>query len=62
MRNWGVSRHRLVPPMRESALWGWLGPIAVAIFGGVLRFTDLGRPHAVVFDETYYVKDAYALL
>ncbi|MFI6712127.1 dolichyl-phosphate-mannose--protein mannosyltransferase [Nonomuraea sp. NPDC050478] len=48
--------------MRGSALWGWLGPLLVAIFGGVLRFTGLGRPHAVVFDETYYAKDAYALL
>ncbi|MFC5816984.1 dolichyl-phosphate-mannose--protein mannosyltransferase [Nonomuraea harbinensis] len=48
--------------MRGSALWGWLGPVLVAIFGGVLRFTGLGRPHAVVFDETYYAKDAYALL
>ncbi|MFD2348771.1 phospholipid carrier-dependent glycosyltransferase [Nonomuraea ferruginea] len=39
-----------------------MGPVLVAIFGGVLRFTGLGRPHAVVFDETYYAKDAYALL
>jgi dolichyl-phosphate-mannose--protein O-mannosyl transferase len=27
-----------------------------------LRFTNLGRPDAVVFDETYYAKDALALL
>lgn len=27
-----------------------------------LRFWHLGTPHAVVFDETYYVKDAWALL
>ncbi|MFF2141801.1 dolichyl-phosphate-mannose--protein mannosyltransferase [Kitasatospora sp. NPDC058190] len=40
---------------------GWLGPIAVAVFAGLLRFTDLGQPHAIIFDETYYAKDAYAL-
>ncbi|MEU9077124.1 phospholipid carrier-dependent glycosyltransferase [Kitasatospora sp. NPDC048538] len=40
---------------------GWLGPLAVALFAGVLRFTNLGQPHAIIFDETYYAKDAYAL-
>ncbi|MFJ6212615.1 phospholipid carrier-dependent glycosyltransferase [Streptomyces sp. NPDC092296] len=54
-----------IPP----ALWlwlcrwaGWLGPIAVAVFAGVLRFVHLGSPNAVVFDETYYAKDAWSLL
>ncbi|MFI9270667.1 dolichyl-phosphate-mannose--protein mannosyltransferase [Kitasatospora sp. NPDC052896] len=40
---------------------GWLGPLAVAVFGGVLRFTNLGSPNAIIFDETYYAKDSYAL-
>ncbi|MEW9533146.1 dolichyl-phosphate-mannose--protein mannosyltransferase [Microbispora sp. NPDC049125] len=53
-------RDRLVPPLPGSAMWGWLGPIAVAVFGAVLRFTKLGTPHSVVFDETYYAKDAWA--
>ncbi len=51
-----------------DALWswlcrwsGWLGPVAVAAFAGVLRFVNLGGPHALIFDETYYAKDAYAL-
>ncbi|MEU4406501.1 phospholipid carrier-dependent glycosyltransferase [Streptosporangium sp. NPDC023963] len=48
--------------MQGSVAWGWLGPILVAAFGGVLRLVDLGRPHAVVFDETYYAKDAWALI
>ncbi|MBB5821023.1 dolichyl-phosphate-mannose--protein O-mannosyl transferase [Streptosporangium becharense] len=55
-------RDRLVPPMPGSVLWGWLGPLLVAVFGGVLRFVNLGRPHAVMFDETYYAKDAFSLL
>lgn len=41
---------------------GWLGPIAVALFAGVLRFHNLGSPNAVIFDETYYAKDAWSLL
>ncbi|MEV0380605.1 phospholipid carrier-dependent glycosyltransferase [Nonomuraea sp. NPDC050643] len=62
MSNWGAPARRLVPPMQDSPLVGWSGPIAIAIFGGLLRFVRLGEPKAVVFDETYYVKDAYSLL
>ncbi|MFE9425174.1 dolichyl-phosphate-mannose--protein mannosyltransferase [Kitasatospora sp. NPDC006697] len=40
---------------------GWLGPLAVALFGGLLRFWKLGSPGGIIFDETYYAKDAYAL-
>ncbi|SEG99169.1 Dolichyl-phosphate-mannose-protein mannosyltransferase [Nonomuraea solani] len=57
-----MSAGRLVPPMQGTALLGWSGPLAVALFGGILRFVRLGEPKAVVFDETYYVKDAYSLL
>ncbi|MEV5329807.1 phospholipid carrier-dependent glycosyltransferase [Nonomuraea sp. NPDC052634] len=55
-------RDRLVPPMRGSVLWGWIGPLLVTLFGGILRFMQLGHPNAVVFDETYYMKDAYSLI
>ncbi|MFJ8044483.1 dolichyl-phosphate-mannose--protein mannosyltransferase [Kitasatospora sp. NPDC096147] len=51
-----------------DALWswlcrwsGWLGPIAVAVFAGVLRFSGLDTPRSLIFDETYYAKDAYSL-
>ncbi|GAA2743362.1 dolichyl-phosphate-mannose--protein mannosyltransferase [Kitasatospora cinereorecta] len=40
---------------------GWIGPVLVAVFAGVLRFANLGNPNALIFDETYYAKDAYAL-
>jgi dolichyl-phosphate-mannose--protein O-mannosyl transferase len=40
---------------------GWLGPLLVALFGGLLRFWHLGSPNGIIFDETYYAKDAYAL-
>nr|WP_055508036.1 phospholipid carrier-dependent glycosyltransferase [Nonomuraea pusilla] len=55
-------RDRMIPPMRGSVLWGWVGPLLVTVLGGVLRFMNLGHPKAVVFDETYYMKDAYSLI
>ena len=53
---------RLFSPLPSSGLRGWFGPILVTIFGGVLRFVNLGQPHALIFDETYYPKDALSLL
>jgi dolichyl-phosphate-mannose-protein mannosyltransferase len=45
------------------ARWSaWGGPILIALLAGLLRFWHLGSPHAVIFDETYYAKDAWALL
>src|SRR4051794_13610831 len=47
-----------MPP--GGPLWGWLGPLLVALFGGFLRFFRLGEPNRIVFDETYYAKDAFS--
>ena len=55
-------RLRLLGTGPTDRLWGWLGPGLIALVGGVLRFWNLDRPHALVFDETYYVKQAYSLL
>src|SRR5258705_941978 len=55
-------RDRLVPPMPPASWWAWAGPLLVTVFGGFLRFYRLGIPHAVVFDETYYVPDAWSIL
>jgi dolichyl-phosphate-mannose--protein O-mannosyl transferase len=33
----------------------------ILALGAILRFVNLGYPHKLVFDETYYVKDAYTL-
>ncbi|WP_461030949.1 phospholipid carrier-dependent glycosyltransferase, partial [Streptomyces sparsus] len=46
----------------EPRWTGWGGPLLVALFAGLLRFWQLGTPHAVIFDETYYAKDAWSLL
>uniref|UniRef100_UPI0038D4B445 phospholipid carrier-dependent glycosyltransferase n=1 Tax=Streptomyces shenzhenensis TaxID=943815 RepID=UPI0038D4B445 len=40
----------------------WLGPLLVTALAGALRFWRIGRPRDLVFDETYYAKDAWALL
>lgn len=40
----------------------WAGPVLVALVAGVLRFVHLGSPKAVIFDETYYAKDAWATI
>jgi dolichyl-phosphate-mannose--protein O-mannosyl transferase len=65
-----LSSRRRPPPLREwlapaipgSPLLSWLGPLLVTALAGYLRFDRLGSPKAVVFDETYYAKDALALL
>jgi dolichyl-phosphate-mannose-protein mannosyltransferase len=38
-----------------------LGPIAVIVLAAALRLWNLGSPHSLVFDETFYVKDAWSL-
>jgi dolichyl-phosphate-mannose-protein mannosyltransferase len=53
---------RLVPSFGVPSVWDWGGPLLVTVFGGFLRFWRLGTPRAVVFDETYYVPDAYSIL
>ncbi|HYN75618.1 MAG TPA: phospholipid carrier-dependent glycosyltransferase [Candidatus Limnocylindria bacterium] len=58
----GDLRARLSPPMPDDGWWGWVGPLAVTLLALVLRLVHLGRPHAIVVDETYYVKDALGLL
>ncbi|MBO3745405.1 phospholipid carrier-dependent glycosyltransferase [Streptosporangiaceae bacterium NEAU-GS5] len=55
-------RPRLVPPLPANALWGWAGPLAVTLFAAFLRLVQLSQPHAVVFDEEWYAKDAWSLL
>ncbi|MFF3067202.1 dolichyl-phosphate-mannose--protein mannosyltransferase [Kitasatospora sp. NPDC057936] len=57
-----APRGPLVAAADRAAWFGWLGPIGVALFAGLLRFWNLGYPNAFVFDETYYPKDAWSLL
>ncbi|MGW0884465.1 dolichyl-phosphate-mannose--protein mannosyltransferase [Streptomyces sp. NPDC002671] len=54
-----------VPPAlggRFTRWSGWGGPLLVTLMAGLMRFYNLGSPRAVIFDETYYAKDAWALV
>ncbi len=53
-------RVRLASEPRLRRLYGWLVPLLVTLLAAVLRLWNLGHPHALVFDETYYVKDAWS--
>ncbi|WP_104042954.1 dolichyl-phosphate-mannose--protein mannosyltransferase [Arthrobacter sp. ZGTC412] len=55
-----VQSWRDYPP--SLRLWFLLVPVLTAAAGAVLRFVRLETPHKLVFDETYYVKDAYSYL
>ena len=55
-------RARLMTPMPDDGLWGWIGPLLVTLFAGFMRFNRLSVPNAVIFDETYYAKDAWSIL
>jgi dolichyl-phosphate-mannose-protein mannosyltransferase len=55
-------RARLMSPMPDDRRWGWIGPLLVTAFAAFTRFNRLSIPHAVVFDETYYAKDAWSIL
>jgi dolichyl-phosphate-mannose--protein O-mannosyl transferase len=57
-----VLRSRLASPMPRDGIWGWIGPLAITAFGGFLRLNRLAVPRAIMFDETYYAKDAWSIL
>lgn len=50
---------RLMSTPARERLWRWGGPIAVTLLAAVLRLVNLGHPHSLVFDETFYVKDGW---
>ncbi len=39
----------------------WIGPVSVLLIAAIARLWNLGSPHSLVFDETFYVKDAWTL-
>ncbi|MGC5170723.1 dolichyl-phosphate-mannose--protein mannosyltransferase [Microbacterium sp. DT81.1] len=59
---WERWRDSLLGDPRRRRLLRWLVPALITLLAGVLRIWNLGHPHALVFDETYYVKDAWTLL
>jgi dolichyl-phosphate-mannose-protein mannosyltransferase len=55
-------RARLISPMPDDRLRGWIWPLIITAFAALLRFNRLSVPNAIIFDETYYVKDAWIIL
>ncbi len=53
---------RLIRPVPGRDWAGWAVAGVIALFAAVLRLVHLDRPGRLVFDETYYVKQAYSLL
>jgi len=45
----------------SERVWGWIGPLAVTALAFVLRVWSVGSPKRLMFDETYYAKDAWSL-
>ncbi|MDR0627307.1 MAG: glycosyltransferase family 39 protein, partial [Bifidobacteriaceae bacterium] len=60
--NGPAKRHRARNADWLALAGRWAGPIGVTLLALVLRLWKLGTPHKLMFDETYYVKDAYSLL
>jgi dolichyl-phosphate-mannose-protein mannosyltransferase len=55
-------RARLISPLPDDRLWGWIWPLVITAFAAFLRFNRLSVPNSIIFDETYYVKDAWSIL
>ena len=53
---------RLLDGPPADRLHGWLATILITVFAFGLRVVNLGYPKGLVFDETYYPKDAWTML
>ena len=53
---------RLSPELPTDTAVSWWVTIGITVFATLVRFVNLGQPHAVSFDETYNMKDAWSLL
>jgi dolichyl-phosphate-mannose-protein mannosyltransferase len=55
-----IERLRL--PMPQDKITGWVVSLLITGIALGIRLVNLGYPNKLVFDETYYAKDAYSLL
>ncbi|MCA1822786.1 MAG: dolichyl-phosphate-mannose--protein mannosyltransferase [Mycobacteriales bacterium] len=55
-------QRRLVRPMPDDIVMGWLGPLGVTLLAALLRIWRLSVPGKQAFDEVYYACDANSLL
>ena len=53
---------RLRVAMPTDRINGWIVTLIIGAIAFVIRYVNLGYPNKLVFDETYYAKDAYSML
>ncbi|WP_240663875.1 dolichyl-phosphate-mannose--protein mannosyltransferase [Microbacterium enclense] len=53
-------RDLLLADPRRARVWRWLAPAVITLIAFVLRLVNVGDPHQLIFDETYYVKDSWS--
>lgn len=58
---WGRLRDKVLHDPARMRHATWLAPVMVTLLAAALRLWNLGHPHELAFDETYYVKDAWSL-
>lgn len=56
-----IVRRRLEPWQARGG-WSWAVAAVVTLIAAIVRLVDLDRPGHIIFDETYYAPNAYALL
>jgi dolichyl-phosphate-mannose-protein mannosyltransferase len=55
-----VTRRRLSPLLAADP-WSWVVTAVVTFVAAIIRLVNLGRPGQIIFDETYYAPNGYAL-
>ncbi|HET7725208.1 MAG TPA: phospholipid carrier-dependent glycosyltransferase, partial [Propionibacteriaceae bacterium] len=53
---------RLLDAPPHDTMRSWLVTVTLTVLAFCIRFVGIGYPKGVLFDETYYAKDAYTLL
>lgn len=48
-------------PSRVVTRNGWIATVVTTLIAAFTRLWNLGSPQEIMFDETYYVKDAYSI-
>ena len=48
-------------PSRVVTRNGWIATVVTTLIAAFTRLWNLGSPREIMFDETYYVKDAYSI-
>ncbi|WP_449408671.1 dolichyl-phosphate-mannose--protein mannosyltransferase [Microbacterium maritypicum] len=61
LTRYGALRDRILLDPDWGRMLRWFAPLVVTAVAAVLRLVNLGHPHQLAFDETYYVKDAWSL-